>query len=195
MTKLNIILAALAASVALPAVALDKGDVIIEEDDRVYSIRMNFDVPASIDQVKAVLTDFSNPTRLNPAVTERKVLGNQDGTIRVLTEFRDCVVFFCKAMTLVQDVTVSADAVRADVVAEGGDFRQGFLRWSITARGDGDSHVAFDGVIEPDFFIPPLIGAFMVKHALAKQVLSTAQSLVNEAPRESQETSGTRSHP
>ena len=178
------VLAVLAAFVALPAMALDKDDVIVREEDRVYRIHMAFDVPASIDQVKAVLTDFADPTRLNSNVTEREVLGEQDGIVRVRTEIRDCVVFFCKAMTLIQDVTVTADTVRADVVEDGGDFRHGFLRWSITATGNGDSHVVFDGVIEPGFFIPPLIGALIVRNALTQQVLSTAQSLVNEAPGE-----------
>ncbi len=100
------------------------------------------------------------------------------------TEFRDCVVFFCKTMMLIHDVTVSANDVRADVVAEGSDFRNGFLRWSMRSIADDSSHVVFDAVMEPDFFVPPLIGGFLVGKALRKQALATAQNLVREAPRE-----------
>ena len=175
---------ALAILVASPALALDETDVSIEKEGRAYRIHMAFHVPARVDQIKSVLTDFAHPSRLSAAVTAREVLGEQDGAVRVRTEFRDCVVFFCKTMMLVHDVSVSAIEVRADVVAEGSDFRNGFLRWSINGLGDGNSHVVFDAVMEPEFFVPPLIGSFLVGKALRKQALATAQNLVREAPRE-----------
>jgi hypothetical protein len=178
------ILVALAILVASPALALDETDVSIEKEGRAYRIHMAFHVPARVDQIKSVLTDFAHPSRLSAAVTAREVLGEQDGAVRVRTEFRDCVVFFCKTMMLVHDVSVSAIEVRADVVAEGSDFRNGFLRWSINGLGDGNSHVVFDAVMEPEFFVPPLIGSFLVGKALRKQALATAQNLVREAPRE-----------
>ena len=180
-TKILVVLAILVSS---PALALDEADVSIEKEGRAYRIHMAFHVPARVDQIKSVLTDFAHPSRLSAAVTAREVLGEQDGAVRVRTEFRDCVVFFCKTMMLVHDVSVSAIEVRADVVAEGSDFRNGFLRWSINGLGDGNSHVVFDAVMEPEFFVPPLIGSFLVGKALRKQALATAQNLVREAPRE-----------
>ena len=184
MAQTTKILVALAILVASPALALDETDVSIEKEGRAYRIHMAFHVPARVDQIKSVLTDFAHPSRLSAAVTAREVLGEQDGAVRVRTEFRDCVVFFCKTMMLVHDVSVSAIEVRADVVAEGSDFRNGFLRWSINGLGDGNSHVVFDAVMEPEFFVPPLIGSFLVGKALRKQALATAQNLVREAPRE-----------
>ena len=184
MAQTTKILVELAILVSSPALALDEADVSIEKEGRAYRIHMAFHVPARVDQIKSVLTDFAHPSRLSAAVTAREVLGEQDGAVRVRTEFRDCVVFFCKTMMLVHDVSVSAIEVRADVVAEGSDFRNGFLRWSINGLGDGNSHVVFDAVMEPEFFVPPLIGSFLVGKALRKQALATAQNLVREAPRE-----------
>ncbi len=170
--------------ITLQALALDREDVDIREDDGVYSIHTAFDVPATVGQIKSVLTDFAHPSRLSPAVTAREVLGRQDGVIRVRTEFRDCVVFFCKTMLLLHDVTSTANEVRADVVPGEGDFRHGFLRWSIDDAGAAGSRVAFEAVMEPDFFVPPIIGGFLIRNALRKQVLTTARNLVSEAPRE-----------
>jgi hypothetical protein len=150
------ILVALAILAALPVMALDEEDVRIDKEGRAYLIHMVFDVPAHVNQIKTVLTDFTHPSRLSSAVTAREVLGQQGGVVRVRTEFRDCVLFFCKKMILIHDVTVSANEVRA-----------------------------FEAVMEPDFFVPPLIGGFLVRNALAKQVLATAENLVREAPRES----------
>jgi hypothetical protein len=131
-----------------------------------------------------VLTDFKYPARLSEAVTAREVVGQQDGIVRVRTEFRDCVVLFCRTMVLLQDVTVSANEVRAEVVPDASDFRHGFLRWSIDKAGEGASRVDFEAVMEPDFFVPPIIGGFLLRGALRKQVLTTAETLINEAPRE-----------
>ena len=110
----------------------------------------------------------------------------RDGVVRVRTEVRDCVVFFCKTMVLVQDVTVTANEVLAEVVPEAGDFRHGFLRWSIDSAGNGVSRIVFEALMAPDFFVPPIIGGFLVRGALRKQVLATAENLVDEAPREPQ---------
>jgi hypothetical protein len=87
-------------------------------------------------------------------------------------------------MLLIHDVTVSANEVRADVVPDGSDFRHGFLRWSIHDIDNGKSHVVFEAVMEPDFFVPPLIGGFLVRKALGRQARATAENLVREAPRE-----------
>jgi hypothetical protein len=178
------IFAAVALFAAFSALALDGDTVRVETEGRAYRIHMAFDVPAGIEQVKSVLTDFAHPSRLSSAVIAREVLGQQDGVVRVRTEFRDCVLFFCKTMVLIHDVTVSRNEVRADVVPDGSDFRHGFLRWSILGTGDVDSHVVFEAVMEPDFFVPPLIGGFLVRKALVKQARATAENLVREAPRE-----------
>jgi len=169
---------------AFPAMAVDDEDVSIEKEGRSYRIHMAFDVPASIDQIKSVLTDYAHPSRLTSAVTAREILGGHDGVVRVRTDFRDCVVFFCKSMTLIHDVTVSTNEVRADVVPDQSDFRRGFLLWSINDSGDGGSHVVFEAIMEPDFFVPPLIGGFLISNALRKQALTTANNLATEAPLE-----------
>lgn len=178
------ILVVLAMLVAGSALALERDDVRVETADQAYRIQMAFDVPASVEQIKSVLTDYAHPSRLSSAVIAREIVGQRDGVVRVRTEFRDCVLFFCKTMTLIHDVTVSANEVRADVVPDGSDFRHGFLLWSIHEIDSGASHVMFEAVMKPDFFVPPLVGGYFVRKALVKQGLATAENLVSEAPRE-----------
>lgn len=184
MQQLGKILLLPAMLVAFDGMALDRDDVVIREEGRVYHIRMAFAVPASAGQIKSVLTDFAHPSRLSSAVTAREVVSRQDGVVRVRTEFRDCVVFFCKTMLLLHDVTSTANEVRADVVPGESDFRDGFLQWTIDDAGAAGSQVVFEAAMEPDFFVPPIIGGFLIRNALRKQVLATAENLVNEAPDE-----------
>jgi hypothetical protein len=163
------------------ALASDSGDVRIEKQDRAYEIRMSFDVQANPYRVRSVITDYRNPARLSSAVREREIISQTGGVTRIGTELRGCVVFFCRTITLVQDVTESDDSVRADVVPDGGDFRSGYLLWSIVGAEGGRSHVVFEAVMEPGFFVPPIIGGFLVRSALEKHVTEIARNLASEA--------------
>lgn len=165
----------------LAALAADSGDLRIEKQDRAYMIRMSFDVPANAYQVRSVITDYRNPARLSSVVKKREIISQEDGVTRVATEMRGCVVFFCRTMKLVQDVVESDDSVRADIVPDGGDFRSGYLLWSIVGKEDGRSQVVFEAVMEPDFFVPPFIGGFLIRNALKKQVTEIARNLAGEA--------------
>jgi uncharacterized protein YqgV (UPF0045/DUF77 family) len=165
--------------------ALDIDDVHITKQGSVYQIQMTFSVDTSVNQVIALLTDYGFPNRLNPEVTKREVISRQKGITRVRTEIRSCVFFFCKDVALTQDVTVVANTIQADIVPDESDFRSGYLRWSVSSNDSGGSDIAFKAVIEPDFFIPPLIGGFFVRKSLRREILETAKNLETEAARES----------
>ena len=166
------------------AMALDIDDVHITKQGRAYQVQMTFGVAAPVNQVMAVLTDYGFPDRLNPKVTKKEVIGRQRGITRVRTEIRSCVFIFCKDVGLTQDVTVVADTIQADIVPDESDFRSGYFRWSVSSSDNGGSHIAFEAVMEPDFFIPPLIGGFIVRKRLRQEILATAKNLETEATRE-----------
>ncbi len=166
------------------SMALEIDDVRITRQGRVYTAQLTFDITASVDQVTAVLTDYEHPNRLTPDVTKREVVGRKSGITRVRTEIHSCVVFFCKDLTLTQDVTVVAGAIKADIVPEESDFRSGYILWLVTSGDRGGSHIQYDSVIEPDFFIPPLIGRFFIRKRLRQQIFATAENLEREAARE-----------
>lgn len=171
----------LAVLLPFPALAPDSRDIHIEKQDRAYVIRMSFDVQANAYQVRSVITDYRNPARLSSTVRGREIISHKAGVTRISTELRGCVVFVCKTMKLVQDVTESADSVRADVVPDGSDFRSGYLLWSIVGEESGRTRIVFEAAMEPDFFVPPLIGGFLIRSALEKQVTEIAQNLASEA--------------
>ncbi len=163
------------------SMALEIDDVRITRQGRAYTAQLTFDVTASIDQVASVLTDYEHPNRLTPDVTKREVVGRRSGITRVRTEIHSCVVLFCKDLTLTQDVTVVAGTIQADIVPEESDFRSGYVLWLITSNDSGGSHIQYESVIEPDFFIPPVIGRFFIRKRLRQQIFATAENLEREA--------------
>jgi len=164
--------------------ALDLDDVRITKQARAYKAQLTFDVTAPVDRVTAVLTDYEHPNRLNPEVTRREVISRQSGITRVRTEIHSCALFFCKNLTLTQDITVIAGAVQADIVPDESDFRSGYILWLVTNNDTGGSHIRYESVIEPDFPIPPLIGRFFFRKRLQQQIFATAENLEREAARE-----------
>ena len=169
---------------ASSAMALDIDDLHITKKGRAYKVQITFDVAAPVDRVMAVLTDYRYPDRLNPEVTKREVIGRQKGITRVRTEFNSCVFVFCKDVVLTQDVTVVAGTIEANIVPDESDFRSGYLRWLVSSSDNGSSHIGFEAVMEPDFFIPPLVGGFFVRKRLRREILATAENLETEAARE-----------
>ncbi len=167
-----------------PATALDIDDVHVTNQGRAYQVQMTFGVAASVNQVMGLLTDYGFPDRLNPEVTMKEVISRQRGITRVRTEIRSCVFFFCKDVVLTQDVTVVANTIQADIVPDDSDFRSGYFRWSISSSANGGSNIGFEAVMEPDFFIPPLIGGFFVRKWLRREIIATAKNLETEAARE-----------
>ncbi len=166
------------------AMALDIDDLRVTKKGRTYRIEITFDVAAPVDRVMAVLTDYRYPDRLNPEVTKREVISRQKGITRVRTEFNSCVFIFCKDVVLTQDVTVVAGTIQAVIVPDESDFRSGYLRWLVSSSDSGGSHIGFEAVMEPDFFIPPLVGGFFVRKRLRQEILTTAENLETEAARE-----------
>lgn len=169
------------------AMALDIDDVRVEKQGRAYEVQMTFGVAASVYQVMAVLTDYGFPSRLNPDVVKREVINTQEGITRVRTEIRSCVLFFCKDLVLTQDVRVFAGTIQAHTVADESDFRSGHLRWLVSNGDNGTALIRFDAVMEPDFFIPPLIGGYFARKRLRQEILATANNLETEATREPHE--------
>ena len=166
------------------ATALEIDDLDITKQGRAYQVQITFDVAAPVDRVMAVLTDYRYPDRLNPEVTKREVISRQQGITRVRTEFHSCVFLFCNDVVLTQDVTVVAGTIQAVIVPDQSDFRSGDLRWLVSSSNNGGSHIGFEAVMEPDFFIPPLIGGFFVRKRLRQEILATAENLETEAARE-----------
>jgi len=164
--------------------AADIDDLSITKQGRAYQVQMTFGVTASVDQVVAVLTDYGFPDRLDPDVTKREVVNRHGEVTRVRTESRGCIFIFCRDISFTLDITVDEGKIQADVVPDESDFRSGYFRWSISSSDYGGSYIVLDTIMEPDFFVPPLIGKIFIRKMLRQKILATAENLEEEAARE-----------
>jgi hypothetical protein len=168
----------LCVSLLLFPYALSAGEILdskVTHDGVVYRLSITARVDAPLAVVYQSITDFTNLSAINPSIEESQVLASEDARRqRVRSVIRVCILVFCKRVEQVQDVTlVDSRTVEATMVPGAGDFRGGLARWEFTPDGDG-TVLHFTEVFEPDFWVPPIIGPWLIEKKLVNEVAETA---------------------
>jgi len=143
-----------------------------------YTVAFDVLIHADAPAVREIMTDYGRLDRLSHLVTESRVLAVlPDGRQRIALTLRGCVLFFCRSVHRVEDVT---NEPNGDIVTRAlprqSDFSYAVERWRILPRTDG-TRLKYNATLVPSFFIPPLIGPFIVKSAIRRELMQTAQNL------------------
>jgi hypothetical protein len=156
------------------AAAGDLRELQVTHKQGVYQMKMAAMVEAPAEYVRDVLTDYARIYRLNPSITESEVLPSPDaGVARVKTVMTGCVAFFCREVGRVEDVRELASGdLHAVIVPELSNLRSGSAKWSFEPVGE-QTLVTYQADMEPDFFIPPLIGSFFVKQNIRSELTTS----------------------
>ena len=170
-------LSAAAGQVFMAAVTHHEGNYLVEVDVLV-------DVPEPT--ARALLTDYDHLDRINPAIEVSEVLlTRKPGDYRVRTITKACVWFYCKRIHQIQDVIEAHDgSITAVVIPALSDFKQGYARLNMWQE-PGGSRIRIRSEVEPDFWIPPLIGPWLIKRKLRSEALETVHNVervANQAP-------------
>lgn len=168
----------LAAGLLLMPTTSLAGDILtssVSHDQDGYHLSVTARIDAPRDTVYRSITDFENLAAINPAIEESQLLlTSGPDTRRVRSVVRVCILMFCKRVVQVQDVTLLEDyAIRAVVVPDDSDFRRGIAHWQLTASGAA-TELLFTNRFEPDFWVPPVIGPWLIKRKLVREVAETA---------------------
>ena len=149
-------------------------DSSVSRDGDIYSLSVTARIEAPPARVYGSITDFSNLPAINPSIEASTVLESQGNRRRVHSVIRVCILVFCKRVQQVQDVTlVDSGTLEAVMVPGAGDFRGGDARWEITAEGAA-TELQFSETFEPDFWVPPVIGTWLIERELVREVAETA---------------------
>jgi hypothetical protein len=161
------IVLALAAVAATVAASIDT--IEVERDGNVYSLLSETRLEASPEAIRAVLTDYENFDRISSVYKEFGYLEpDADGTPLLFTTMEGCVLFFCKSLTRVERLEVNSTGhIRTVTLPERSDFKRSVSEWLFVER-DGVTHVTYTLEMEPDFFVPPVIGPWYLKRTLKR---------------------------
>ena len=150
-----------------PAAGADVRKLSVDHEQAAYLVDFEAVVAVPPDRVFALLTDFDRLDRLNPGVKVAQRLSSGSGTTRVRTVIEGCVLFFCRRMERVEAVrTRGQRVIWARIVPSASDFRSGESRWGLAAV-TGGTRIRLRLRVVPDFWVPPLIGPWILKRDLA----------------------------
>jgi hypothetical protein len=171
------------AAAALLAVlsAVYAGEVLETEvlhDAGKYTVRFDVRLAAPPDRLKRYLIDYDNYATYFASVKESRVLTRTpDGMLRVKLQLHSCVLFFCRTVNLVRDITEQADGtITARIDPAQSDFRETTEQWRITAE-NGSTRLQYRAELIPAFYVPPLIGPWLVKGQIRSALESGAEKL------------------
>ncbi|NKF24526.1 SRPBCC family protein [Solimonas marina] len=146
-----------------------------------YSIELQATLNAPLDDAYAVFSDFNNLPKINDAIESVEALPEPtDGLERWRTNVRVCISFFCTHLKQVQDVRKWRDGavyqLSADVIPSMSNLRYGTAQWQLSSCGS-QTCLHFAATLEPDFWVPPLIGPWVIERVMRRQAHSTAAGI------------------
>ena len=148
------------------------------EENNVYHLRSASIINAPPELIISTLLDYNNFYRLSGGIKETRYLDpDPDGVPVALTVVESCVLFFCKQLIKTErvlhpsnnEIILEADPTRSD-------FKFMRSRWSVREMG-GATVLSYDMDMQADFWIPPLIGAWAIKHKLYSSAMNMAQRM------------------
>ena len=178
MTRIAFAAAAAATLAASPASTAEVLGVDVTHEKGVYHVRIEALLDAPRDAVFAVLTDYARWADVNDMIEESVVLeGATPAEQLVRTVAEGCALGFCKTFTQVQWMRASdGRRIEALIVPERSDMRSG---WAKTELSDADGRTLFryEMSLEPDFWVPPLIGPWIIQRKLRAESIQTAAAV------------------
>lgn len=153
-------------------------DVGVTRTDQRYAVDIDARFNAPMERLRVLLTDYPNLSRINDSIVRSTVLERvsaQQHKLRI--EAHVCAGIFCKDLVQVQDVSVLPDgSILATTLAPESDFRYGIARWQFWNEVNG-TRMRFHSEIEPAFWVPPIIGPWLIQRALQAETLKSVANL------------------
>lgn len=169
-------LATLSISLFLPqyALAFDLIEAEVTEENGIFRIKASALIEAPPDYIRYVLADSTHIYRLSPSIIESEVLPSSTaGEKQVRTRLLTCTSVFCREIERVDSVRMlKSGNFEAEIIPALSEFKSGKATWEITPMDDG-SYIVYQAYLEPDFFIPPVVGTLVVIQNLRDEFTTT----------------------
>jgi hypothetical protein len=162
----GLLLAGLAAGEA----GADGSGVQVRFDGTRLDISLDAVLNAPLAELSAVMHDYDRFDRIFPLVVESVQLGEfPDGVRRVRADIEGCILVFCRRLRHVLDVRPAERGWNSAVsVPAASDVRAGHFVWRADALDAEHTRFRFSGWVEPDVWIPPVIGPIAVRRTVQR---------------------------
>ena len=160
------------------AAAADFYSMEVSHQGARYQMKVEVYLAAPPAEVYQVLTDYEHLTRISSSVVKSNVTRRLDGGALVFTDTRICALLICRHLRELQKLTESPPQDLSSVVVpqNGDNVKTGNGTLHLEAEGDG-TRLMWQMSVEPDFWIPPLIGPALVSRSLRAEAARSTQGI------------------
>jgi hypothetical protein len=147
--------------------AAELRNIEVERDDNHYTMTSVSWLDVEPNALYSVLENHDLFTRFTSAVVEsRNTVADGEGRPQFYSRFEGCVIVYCKSFIRngYLELTPHTELV-AIVDPDRSDFKRSVETWSLS-EDDGGTIMEYTFDMEPDFWVPPVIGPFYIKRAL-----------------------------
>jgi hypothetical protein len=168
----------------------------VDRDGKILQVDSVLVIDAPRDLVFAALSDYDAFSGLSERYKQSRFIDPAaDGTPRVYTAVEGCVWFFCRTVERYARLELTPDEkIVATVEPEQSDFKAGLEQWLLEDDPAG-TRVSYTHTMQPDFWIPPLLGVWGIRRALEADALSAANRIEALALRQKQGAQNSRVAP
>jgi hypothetical protein len=140
---------------------------------------------ASPASIYAVLTDYDHDRfgRISSIYKESRYLDpDTDGTPIVFTRMEGCVLWHCMTFKRVERLeTRKPDWIKSSALPERSNFKYSTSEWMLESDGMGGTNLTYKLEMEPDFWVPPLLGPWRLKRSLSEGAPRAVRRIENLA--------------
>ncbi len=148
--------------------------------DGIYTLDIHATIDAKISKIWPIIDDFTLLPLINDAILAATLVPSSDPKMRrVQLKSHVCVWYFCKRLDQVQDIIYTDKyEVLAIIIPALSDFNAGWAKWKLTpGSSPNSSNLNLKIVLMPDFWVPPIIGPYLIKLKLRSEGLDTIEGL------------------
>lgn len=171
--------AALACCLALFGARTRAGEVLLTDvthERGRYTVRFDVRIEAPRERLAFYLTDYANYATYFDSVTASRV-ESRDDTARVFLTLSSCILFFCRSVRITKDVRTAPDgAIVARIVPGQSDFAEAEERWRVDGE-NGGTRLRYEAELVPAFYVPPLIGPWLIRYKIRDVLETNAEKL------------------
>jgi hypothetical protein len=148
--------------------------VTVKIDDGTYYLHGESIIEAPPEFVFSIMIDYENFHRISNGIAETRFLEpDEDGVLVGYSRIDSCILFFCRKFEKVERVYPKAPTeITTRGIPEKSDFKVYDTHWTFTTV-EGGTLAIYDAEMDPDFWIPPVIGPWTMK----KKLVSSAQEM------------------
>ena len=147
----------------------------VEHVDGQYYLKLGMLLEVQGEPVWDLISDHDQFHRISDEILESEFIGELGRGIkqrRLLT--RTCVLVFCFSAKIVEQFREDDYSIRTRFIPGLSDFDSGATTWRVIPLDENNCMVEFESELEPAFWIPPVLGPYIMK----KKLLSVAKKSI-----------------